>query len=229
MTGFSFDRVLSIALSVLVVLVATVFHEMAHAAAANALGDPTAKNAGRLTLNPIAHLDPVGSVLLPLLMALAGGPIFAFAKPVPYNPNRLRNPVRGEVLVALAGPACNLVQALVGSLAFRALYASFDTLAASPEWANALLVLLRVLYAYVYLNLMLMFFNLIPLPPLDGSAIVFPLLKGKARTQYYQVQRYALPVLMAVLYLVPMVLHVDPVGMYLDVTAGNLSDVLLGI
>lgn len=227
--GFSIDRMLGIALSVCVVLVATVFHEMAHAAMANALGDPTAKNAGRLTLNPLAHLHPVGSFLLPLLMAVSGGPIFAFAKPVPYNPNLLRKPVRDEVLVALAGPACNLAQALAGTIAFRALYGSFDALATSPQWADALIMALQVLYSYVYLNLMLMFFNLIPLPPLDGSAIVFPLLKGKARMRYYQVQHYALPVLMALLYLVPMVLYIDPVGIYLDATAGNLSYALLGM
>jgi Zn-dependent protease len=82
--------------------------------------------------------------------------------------------------------------------------------------------------SYVYLNLMLMFFNLIPLPPLDGSAIVSPLLRGKARMWYYQVQRYALPVLLAVMYLVPMVLHVNPLGTYLAATAGRLTTVLLG-
>lgn len=229
MLGFSFERIASILLSVCVVLVATVFHEMAHAATANALGDPTAKNAGRITLNPLAHLDPVGSLLLPLLMAISGGPIFAFAKPVPYNPRNLRKPVRDEVLVAFAGPLANLVQALVGALAFRALFSNYSSLATSTELGNVLMVCLQVLYSYVYLNLMLMFFNLIPLPPLDGSSIIFPFLKGKARQQYYQIQRYAMPVLLALLFLVPMVLHVDPVGMYLDATAGNLASALLGI
>lgn len=217
--------ILSIATSVLLVLVATVLHEVAHAGAAYLLGDPTAKEQGRLTLNPLAHIHPVGSVLLPLLMALAGGPMFAFAKPVPYNPNRLRHPVRDEVLVALAGPACNFVQALVGAGVFRLLLPVFMQSTASVGLAYSVL---QVLASYVYLNLMLMFFNLIPLPPLDGSSIVSIFLRGKARYWYYQVQRYSLPVLMALLYLVPTVLHVSPVSWYLDATAGNLCDVLLG-
>ena len=112
----------SVFISLAIVLVATVLHEVAHAAAANALGDPTAKERGRLSLNPMVHLHPVGSILLPLVMAIMGGPIFAFANPVPYNPNRLRHPIRDEVLVALAGPACNLVQAIIGAVVFRILY-----------------------------------------------------------------------------------------------------------
>lgn len=229
--GFSLSELTSIVLPVVLVLVATVLHELAHAATANALGDPTAKERGRLTLNPVAHLDPVGSLLLPALMALAGGPIFAFAKPVPYNPNRLRHPVRDEVLVALAGPACNLVQALVCA----GLFHLFDVIV-SPMGAQGLstteLWLIRLVYTVlanaVYINLMLMFFNLIPLPPLDGSAIISPLLKGEARRKYYVVQRYALPVLMIVLYVLPMILHVNPVGWYINATAGNLCDLLLG-
>lgn len=225
----SFSRIISMVTSVAIVLVATVLHEVAHAACADRLGDPTAKERGRLTLNPVAHLDPVGSVLLPLLMAWAGGPIFAFAKPVPYNPNRLRNPVRDEVLVALAGPACNLAQALVGTVVFRlvldVVYGSW--IAASTSTMG--IWVLQVLASYVYLNLMLMFFNLIPLPPLDGSAIVSPLLKGEARMWYYRVQRYSMPVLLGLLFLVPMVLNVNPLGWYLDATAGNLADFLLGL
>ena len=195
-----------IALTVGLVLVATVLHEVAHAAMANALGDPTAKEHGRLTLNPLAHLDLVGSLVLPLLMALVGGPVFAFAKPVPYNPRRLRHPVRDEVLVALAGPACNLVQACVGAIAFRALVASisFSTMSEAALWG------LDALATYVYLNLMLMFFNLIPLPPLDGSKLISPLLKGESRRIYNTVQHYSLPILMILLYVVPNVFGIDP-------------------
>ncbi len=224
MYDLSLSNLVTIAIQVLLVLVATVLHELAHAATANALGDPTAKEMGRLTLNPVAHLHPVGSILLPALMALAGGPIFAFAKPVPYNPNRLRNPIRDEVLVALAGPACNFVQALVGAVLFRVLWGLLATSDSFVAYA-----VLQVLVNYVYLNLMLMFFNLIPLPPLDGSAIISPFLRGEARRWYYTVQQYSLPVLMVVLYLVPMILRVNPVSIYLNATAGNLTDLLLGI
>ncbi|MBR3158184.1 MAG: site-2 protease family protein [Atopobiaceae bacterium] len=224
MASFNLDQILHIALMVGIVMLSTVLHEVAHAATANALGDPTAKEQGRLTLNPFKHLDLVGSFVLPLLMALVGGPIFAFAKPVPYNPNRLKNPVRDEVLVALAGPACNFLQACIGAVAFRAMVSSigFTGLSEAAVWG------LDALATYVYLNLMLMFFNLIPLPPLDGSSIVSPLLRGKARDWYYVVQRNAMPVLLAVMYLVPMVFHIDPVGMYLDATAQPLAVALLG-
>ena len=109
------ERIASIALTVLLVMFSAIVHEVAHGLAALACGDPTAKEHGRLTLNPAAHLDGFGSVLLPLVMALLGGPVFAFAKPVPYNPARLRNPRRDELVVALAGPASNLVQAAVGA------------------------------------------------------------------------------------------------------------------
>ena len=180
------------------------------------VGDPTAKQAGRLTLNPLVHLDPFGSVLLPLMLAIVGGPVFAFAKPVPYNPRNLRHPVRDEVLVALAGPLCNLLQALVGALLFRVLYST---------WTGDLGVsyyVLSGLTSYIYVNLTLMFFNLIPLPPLDGSAIVSPLLKGDARVAYYKVQRYAMPILLILLWVLPYVLR-------FNATAGNLYNVLLGV
>jgi len=209
--------------SIVLVMVSAIIHEVSHGLMAYKLGDPTAKQAGRLTLNPLAHLDPVGSVLLPILMGLAGGPVLSFAKPVPYNPRNLRNPVRDEVLVALAGPASNLAQALVGAGIFR-LIETYGAGMSMEVWY----ILLIVLSSYVYVNLVLMCFNLIPFPPLDGSAIIFPLLKGEARQKYYEVQRYAMPVLLVVMYVLPTVLHIDPVGAYLDVTAGNLYMLLLG-
>jgi Zn-dependent protease len=225
-SGIDYQYILNIVTSVVIVLVATVFHELAHAATANALGDPTAKERGRLTLNPFAHLDPVGSVVLPILMALAGGPIFAFAKPVPYNPHRLRHPIRDEVLVALAGPFANLIQALLGAGIFHLFMGVYD----SGQMDAAIAIqILQVLASYTYLNLMLMFFNLIPLPPLDGSAIISPLLRGRAREAYYQVQRYSMPVLLAIMFLVPMVFHVDPLGIYLRATAGRAADLILSI
>ena len=223
--GLNLGYLLTILSTVAIVLVSTVLHELAHAACALALGDPTAKEQGRLTLNPLAHLHPVGSVLLPVLMAVSGGPVFAFAKPVPYNPRRLRRPIVDEVLVALAGPAANLAQALVGAGLFRLLLSQADAL---PLGYETTVSVLDVLATYTYLNLMLMFFNLIPLPPLDGSAIISPLLRGQARNVYYQVQRYSLPILLAIMYLVPTVLHIDPLGAYLDLTAVRAANALLG-
>lgn len=223
--SFASDLV-SIVISLVLVMFSATLHEVAHGYAAYKLGDPTAKMAGRLTLNPKAHLDPVGSVVLPLMMAIAGGPIFAFAKPVPYNPNNLRHPVRDEVLVALAGPVCNILQAAAGTVVVRILwFYVYPAVGASL----ALTYAGYIFSSYVYINLVLAFFNLIPLPPLDGSAIVSPLLHGRARIKYYEIQHYAMPVLLIAMYVLPMVLPVDPVGAYLDATAGRLYDVMMGL
>lgn len=220
---YSTQQLIMIALTVVLVMFSAIVHEVAHGAAALALGDPTAKEAGRLTLDPRAHLDGFGSILLPLVMALIGGPVFAFAKPVPYNPRRLRHPRSGELLVALAGPASNLVQAFLGgALAHLALEAM--TGGAVPVsvgyWA------LQALTTYMWVNLVLCFFNLIPLPPLDGGKVVLFFLTGDARRAYYRLETYAMPVLIVLLYVLPGLLHVDPLGAYLDATAGALYDLI---
>lgn len=216
------NRYVQIALSVALVMFSAILHEIAHGWVAYKCGDNTAKNAGRLTLNPAKHLDPFGSIALPLIMAFAGGPVFAFAKPVPYNPNNLRHPRRDEVLVAFAGPCSNLLQALVGAAVYHVADMFFYS---APQ---AMYILMIVAYLYIDVNLMLMFFNLIPLPPLDGSAIISPLLSGRARQTYYQIQAYSLPILLVALYLVPMVFRVDPLGAYLNAASNFMLDVLLG-
>ncbi len=215
--------ILTAALSVALLMFSAIVHEVAHGWVACKLGDPTAKNAGRLSLNPKAHIDPFGSIILPLIMVLLNGPVFAYAKPVPYNPNNLRHPDRDEVLVALAGPCSNILQAVIGAALFNILYQIVPIELYGPGYW-----VLYILSSYVYVNLMLCFFNLIPLPPLDGSKIIMPFLHGNARMKYYEIQRYSMPILIIVLYLVPMLLHVDPLGIYLDVTAGNLYSLLLG-
>ena len=217
---YSFDHLVSIAVTVALVMVSAVVHEVAHGAAALALGDPTAKNAGRLTLDPRAHLDGFGSVVLPLIMALMGGPVFAFARPVPYDPRRLRHPRRDELLVALAGPASNLAQALLGTLVLG-LVLNYAPLS-ETVW-----MLVEVLLTYVSVNLTLCFFNLIPLPPLDGSKVVLFFLTGRARQGYYRLQQYSMVLLIALLYVVPGLLGVDPLGIYLDATAGRLYSLML--
>jgi Zn-dependent protease len=199
-------------------------HEFGHAATAYLLGDDTAQRAGRLTLNPLAHIDKVGSLLLPLALALLGGPMFAFAKPVPYNPRHLRNPKRDEVLVALAGPATNILQAVAGTLVLRLLWrlGIFARLSQDAStWLQTVLLL------YVYANCTLCFFNLLPIPPLDGSSIVVPLLKGRALETYYRVQGTALPLLLVALYVLPQLLGIDLLGRYLDGTAGWVFDLLM--
>ena len=171
---YSLENIARIVLTVALLLVAAIIHEVAHGYVAHLCGDDTAKEAGRLTLNPARHLEPFGSVVLPIIMAIAGGFVFSYAKPVPYNPYRLKNRRRDEVLVALAGPASNLLQAVVGALCFNGTWALVE--ASNELYFSGPVVLgltgmqwlLTALSTYVWVNLMLAFFNLIPLPPLDG-------------------------------------------------------------
>lgn len=226
--GYSLDQIIWVVVTVALVMVSAIVHELAHGLAALACGDPTAKEAGRLTLDPRAHLDGFGSVVLPLLMALLGGVVFAFAKPVPYNPRRLRHPRRDELIVALAGPASNLLQALLGAALLGLVWHLGVPAAASGALsADALGWLLDLSAAYVSVNLTLCFFNLIPFPPLDGSKVVLFFLSGEARRRFYELERYAMPVLIIVLYLLPRLLRVDPLGAYLDATAGELYGALV--
>lgn len=200
-------------------IVGIVIHESAHALAAYVLGDKTARSRGRVSLNPLAHIDPFGTVLLPLLMLAAGGPVFAFAKPVPVYLNNLKHPKRDELLVALAGPLSNALLALAAALIGYVLL----PLLAGQALMSLLYSLFSFFMTFIVVNLSLAFFNLIPLPPLDGSSILVPFLKGKALREYYRIQQYAMPILLVILYLLPTVLHVDIIGMYFDITVYPLA------
>lgn len=150
---------------IIVLILSVVVHEVSHGVVANALGDPTAKLAGRLTLNPAKHLDFFGSFLLPLLMWIFSGGrmIFGYAKPVPYNPWNLRNPALGGGLIGAAGPLSNLALALLFSVPVR--FADFA--------GGALGELVPLFSVIIFINLLLALFNLIPIPPLDGSKVLF--------------------------------------------------------
>lgn len=225
---YSTEQLVSIAMTVVLVMFSAIVHEVAHGWVAYRLGDPTAKEAGRLTLDPRAHLDGFGSVLLPLIMAFLGGPVFAFARPVPYNPYRLRHPRRDELLVALAGPASNVLQALLGSVLLGAFWALAPSIYASGAISlEVVSALLNLFSTYVYVNLVLCFFNLIPFPPLDGSKVVLYFLKGEARRKFYELSQYAMFGLILVLYVLPSLLGFDPLGIYLDATAGSLYRALV--
>ena len=230
----SLEHIALTALSVVLLVFSAIVHEVAHGYVAHLCGDDPAKEAGRLTLNPARHLDPFGSIVLPIVMGIMGGFVFSYAKPVPYNPYRLKNRRRDEVLVALAGPASNLLQALVGAAAFNSLWALVEANSQLYFFGplvlgmSAMELLLTVFSSYVWVNLMLAFFNLIPLPPLDGSKVVCYFLKGEALERYYQVQRYAMPILIFVLYILPR-LGFDPLGVYLNACVGNLYNLLLGM
>ena len=225
------DRLFSILLSALAVIIGIVVHESAHALAAYILGDSTARSRGRISLNPLAHIDPFGTVLLPLLMVLAGGPVFAYAKPVPVYLGNLKNPKRDEVLVALAGPLSNILVAFVAALVYGVLLGavlvpglSAGTL--SLGFPNGIVSFLVTLMS---VNLSLAFFNLIPFPPLDGSSILVLFLKGEALRTYYEIQRYSMPILIIVLYLLPSITGIDLIGWYFDFTVYPLMNALLSL
>ena len=155
-----------------VLIFSVVIHEVAHGYAALALGDHTAEHEGRLTLNPAKHIDPFGSVILPAVSYLLGGVIVGWAKPVPYNPHHLRNRKWGPAMVGMAGPAANIMLALVFGLAVR-----FSAMQVSAFWASFSAIAGTV----ALLNLTLAFFNLVPIPPLDGSKVLFALLPLRFR------------------------------------------------
>ena len=164
-----------------IVILSIIFHEVAHGYVANALGDPTARLAGRLTLNPLPHIDPVGSVLVPGILALSGTPfLIGWAKPVPYNPYNLRHGKWGEALVAAAGPATNVLIAVVFAVLLRLGIVA-------PAFLEIALIA-------IIANLVLAIINLIPIPPLDGSKILKALLPVQAAVSYQRLEHmtYAL-------------------------------------
>ena len=169
-----------------ILMISLTIHEAAHAWTADRLGDPTARILGRVSLNPARHIDPIGTLLLPLIAALTRLPLIGWAKPVPVDTRRLRNPRRDFMIIAAAGPISNLLQAIVAALAFRALGGDYPL--PSSVWEYALLVAVDV-------NLLLAFFNMIPVPPLDGGNVVLGLLPPRLAGHYEQVRQYGFIIL----------------------------------
>ncbi|MEN9524108.1 MAG: hypothetical protein RL536_177 [Candidatus Parcubacteria bacterium] len=165
-------------LSIAVLILSVIVHEVSHGYMADRLGDPTARLQGRLTLNPIRHIDPIGSVIVPLITSLAGF-TFGWAKPVPYNPYNLKNRRSGELLIALAGPVSNLALALIFGLIIR--YVQNGVMTPFIQIASYI----------VLINIVLAVFNLIPIPPLDGSKVLFSLLPQQYGHTRMLMERYS--------------------------------------
>ena len=173
---------------IVVLVFSAIIHEYMHGWTANQMGDSTAKNAGRLTLNPIPHIDPIGSVLLPSLMISGNvGFVFGWAKPVPFNPYNLRDQKWGSAKVAAAGPLSNFIVALSFGLILRFAPITNDFFALA-------------LGIIVYINLLLMVFNLIPIPPLDGSKILLPLLPYHWQEKFYRLEQYGFIIILVFVY-----------------------------
>ncbi len=165
---------------IIVLIYSAIIHEYMHGWMAHRLGDNTAKDMGRLTLNPVPHIDPIGSILLPFILIASGASfVFGWAKPVPYNPYNLRDQKYGGAKVAIAGPMANLIVALAFGLILR--FIPFAT----PEMSYFIQII-------VFINLLLMVFNLVPIPPLDGSKVLMPFLPIGVQEKFMMLEQYGM-------------------------------------
>jgi Zn-dependent protease len=189
-------------IQIAVLLFSVSVHESAHAWMAEKFGDPTGRLQGRITLNPIAHIDIMGSIIVPLILVLTGGPVFGWAKPVLVNMRNLRNPKKANIYISAAGPASNIIVAIIASMVFIFLK---KTSLINPNSTGSLggaseFIILLLIYM-IFINTILAFFNLIPIPPLDGSGILEGFLRGDALNLYLQIKPYGFIIFLALFYL----------------------------
>ena len=171
-------------------------HEAAHAWAADRLGDPTARHLGRLSLNPVVHVDPIGTLLFPLIAMLTGVPLIGWAKPVPVDPRHLRHPKRDFALIAAAGPASNLIMAAIGAIIFAIIPHAMPGDIAARAVINPLFTLV---VEFVQLNVLLAVFNMIPVPPLDGGNVLLGVLPHAGARLVEQLRPYGFLILYALM------------------------------
>ena len=183
------NQVFASIIELAILVFSIVIHEVSHGATAYALGDDTAKNEGRLTLNPLPHIDPFGSIILPAIMLLSGGPVFGWARPVPYNPFYLKNQKYGPALVGAAGPLSNILIAVVFGFSIR----FAGALSLSPQF-------IQIAASIALLNLILAVFNLVPIPPLDGSKVLFAALPRSAERLQEFFEKYGMVLLLVFIF-----------------------------
>lgn len=219
--SFNFVRILQILLRFAVLFPAIILHEVSHGYVAYLLGDPTAKRMGRLTLNPIAHIDPIGTVVMPLaLLLLSGGAFFfGYAKPVPFNPRNFKNERTGMLLTGIAGPVTNILLAVVFGFASR-----FFSVPGGVWDMSSFNSIGAFLLFFSYANLMLAFFNLVPVPPLDGSRVLQWILPDSLRDAYHSLERFGFLILMGLIWFVPGIFNA-----YLDLTVWPIFTAITGV
>ena len=209
---------LEIVFRIISILIPVVFaitvHEVAHGAVARMLGDHTAERQGRLTLNPIAHIDPIGTLLLPGLLLYIGGLVFGWAKPVPINAYNLKNPKKDMLYVAIAGPIANLLMALLWALILFIL----ETLEIQITSVLVYTFLMTMTQTGIFINLVLMFFNLLPIPPLDGGSVLRSLVNDKLSRKIDLIEPYGIFIVLGLLLmglLEPMFNLIQTISMFL--------------
>lgn len=178
---------------------AIVLHEVAHGWVANRLGDHTARDRGRLTLNPVSHVDLFGTIIMPILLYLSthGKFVFGYAKPVPINPFNFKDPKKGMAFSSLAGPGVNLIMAIAFAFILRVVLPNVEGFIPRSEWESIGLPIILMLGYGVLINVGLALLNLIPVPPLDGSRIVYWLLPDTMASAYYRLERYGMLIILA--------------------------------
>ena len=232
-------NVISIVIQIFILLFAITVHEASHGWAAKKMGDPTAFNMGRVTLNPLAHIDPFGTILLPLLLSLARMPAFGWAKPVPVNPYNFRNPRRDNLWVSFAGPAANISVALASliillgmklalpnvGLFIKALINGFFRqmgflLPVLPRGFFPLEGLALILIMMVLINSYFALFNLIPVPPLDGSGVLMGLLSDNAASRYDRIRPFGFIIVLFLIYMGLLDILIWPVKLMIVIVLG---------
>ncbi len=221
------DKILELTTWILPLIIAIVFHEVAHGWTARYFGDPTAAQEGRLSLNPFKHVDPLGTVILPAMLAIAKLPVFGWAKPVPVDPSRLRNPRWHMVIVAAAGPLSNILMAIIACvLLFIVMPADVGS---SNEVDGVSTFLMQNLTNFMLINLFLAVFNMLPIPPFDGSRVLAGILPPELGAKVHALDRYALLIMIFFLVIIPQVApQFDVVSGLVSAPVGYLFNMITG-